>query len=143
MELYICMPTDITNYKFAFVEIKVKIIMERRGRMVRTSDSKRGSWVRISAKARRGIREQDTLKFTARGSHNKQNCLRHPYNLSKKKIKIIDIRTCQNKSQKVIWTIIINNLQRLTLCQVTFGQSLLNTTFQWTAIPWPPIIAFW
>jgi hypothetical protein len=38
----------------------------------------RGSWVRIAVKARRGICEQDTLKSTARGSHNKQNCLRHP-----------------------------------------------------------------
>jgi hypothetical protein len=35
------------------------------------------------AKARRGICEQDTLISTARGSH-KQNCLRHPPNLSKK-----------------------------------------------------------
>jgi hypothetical protein len=50
--------------------------------------STRGSWVRIPAKARlhtrRGICEQDTLKSTARGSHNKQNCLRHLSNLSKK-----------------------------------------------------------
>jgi hypothetical protein len=35
----------------------------------------------IGWKARRGIFEQDTLKSTARGSHNKQNCLRHPYSL--------------------------------------------------------------
>jgi hypothetical protein len=48
--------------------------MERRGRMVIT----RGPWVRrIPAKARRGICEQDTLISTARGSHDKQNCLRH------------------------------------------------------------------
>jgi hypothetical protein len=33
--------------------------------------------VRIPAKARRGICEQDTLKSTARRSQNKQNCLRH------------------------------------------------------------------
>jgi hypothetical protein len=39
--------------------------------------STKGSWVRIPAKARRGICEQDTLKSTARGSQNKQNCLRH------------------------------------------------------------------
>jgi hypothetical protein len=38
----------------------------------------RGSWVRIPAKAQRGICEQDTLESTAWGSHNKQNCLRHP-----------------------------------------------------------------
>jgi hypothetical protein len=37
----------------------------------------RGSWVRIPAMARRGICEQDTLKSTAWGSQNKQNCLRH------------------------------------------------------------------
>jgi hypothetical protein len=30
-----------------------------------------------TAKARRGICEQDTFKCTARGSQNKQNCLRH------------------------------------------------------------------
>jgi hypothetical protein len=48
--------------------------------MVRTSDSQpedRGF------EFRRGIFEQDTIKSTARGSHNKQNWLRHP-NLSKK-----------------------------------------------------------
>jgi hypothetical protein len=33
--------------------------------------STKGSWVRIPAKARRGICEQDTLKSTARGSQNK------------------------------------------------------------------------
>jgi hypothetical protein len=55
----------------------VKMKMERRGRMVRTSDSTKGSWVRIPAKALRGICEQDTLKSTARGSQNKQNRLRH------------------------------------------------------------------
>jgi hypothetical protein len=55
-------------------------IAERRGRMVRTS------WVRIPAKARRGICEQDTLKSTARGSQNKHNCLRHvPLTSVKKK----------------------------------------------------------
>jgi hypothetical protein len=36
-----------------------------------------GTWVRIPAEARRGICEQDTLKSAARGSQNKQNCLRH------------------------------------------------------------------
>jgi hypothetical protein len=41
-------------------------VVERRGRMV-------GTWVRIPAKARRGICEQDTLKSTALGSQNKQN----------------------------------------------------------------------
>jgi hypothetical protein len=48
----------------------------------------RGSWVRIPAKARRGICEQDTLKSTARGSQNKQNCLRHvpPNSVKKKKV---------------------------------------------------------
>jgi hypothetical protein len=51
-------------------------------RMYRT----RGSWVRIAAKARRGICEQDTLKFTAQGNHDKQNCLRHsPLTSVKKK----------------------------------------------------------
>jgi hypothetical protein len=49
--------------------------------------STRGSWVRIPAKARCGICEQDTLKSTARGSHNKQNCLRHPLPQYKKKKK--------------------------------------------------------
>jgi hypothetical protein len=37
-------------------------LVERRARMVSTSDS----WVRIPAKTRRGICEQDTLKSTAR-----------------------------------------------------------------------------
>jgi hypothetical protein len=46
--------------------------------------STRRSWVRIPATARHGIYEQDTLQSTVRGSHNKQNCLRHP-NLSLKK----------------------------------------------------------
>jgi hypothetical protein len=36
--------------------------------------STRGSWVRILAKARRGIYEQDTLKSTALGNQNKQDC---------------------------------------------------------------------
>jgi hypothetical protein len=49
--------------------------MERRVRMVRMSDSQ--PEVRIPANARRGICEQDTLKSTAQGIHNKQNCLRH------------------------------------------------------------------
>jgi hypothetical protein len=43
-------------------------------------------WVRITAKAWHGINEQDTLKSTARGSQNKQNCLRHvPLTSVKKK----------------------------------------------------------
>jgi hypothetical protein len=45
-----------------------------------------GSWVRIPTKARHGICEQDTLKYTAQGSHNEQNCLQHGTpNLSKKR----------------------------------------------------------
>jgi hypothetical protein len=50
-------------------------IVERRGRMVRTSDSQpegRGF------ESLRGICEQDTFRSTARGSHNKQNYFRHP-----------------------------------------------------------------
>jgi hypothetical protein len=47
----------------------------------------RGSWVRIPAKARHGICEQDTLKSTALGSQNKQNCLRHVPRTSVKKKK--------------------------------------------------------
>jgi hypothetical protein len=39
-----------------------RVVVERRGRMARMSGlSTRGSWVRIPAKARRGICEQDTL----------------------------------------------------------------------------------
>jgi hypothetical protein len=68
--------------------------VERRGRMVRTSDSQpegRGFESRRRAKARRGICEQDTLKSTARGSQNKQNCLRHvPLTLVKKKLPNIE-----------------------------------------------------
>jgi hypothetical protein len=57
-------------YHFDLIEDN---IVERRGRMVRMSDSQpegRGF------EPRRAIYEQDTLKSTARGSHNKQNCLR-------------------------------------------------------------------
>jgi hypothetical protein len=51
--------------------------------MAKMSDS----WVRIPAKVRRSICEQDTLKSTARGSHDKQNCLRHSPLTSVKKLK--------------------------------------------------------
>jgi hypothetical protein len=50
--------------------------VEHRGRMVRMSDSQPEG--RRFESRRRRIFEQDTLKSTARGSHNKHNCLRHP-----------------------------------------------------------------
>jgi hypothetical protein len=49
----------------------------------------RGSWVRILAKAQRGIFEQDTLKSTARGSHNKQKLLAAPLSKKNKKKNIL------------------------------------------------------
>jgi hypothetical protein len=56
-------------------------------------DNARGSWVRIPAKVRRDICEQDTLKSTARGSRDKQNCLRHsPITSVKKKERWCQIR---------------------------------------------------
>jgi hypothetical protein len=52
-----------------FINPSILTIVERRGRMVRMSDSQpeRGTWVRIPAKARRGrpICEQDILKSSS------------------------------------------------------------------------------
>jgi hypothetical protein len=51
------------------------LFVERRGRMVRMSVPQPDG---RGFESRRGICEQDTLKSTARGSYNKQNCLWHP-----------------------------------------------------------------
>jgi hypothetical protein len=51
--------------------------VERRGRMVRTSDSQPDGRGFESRRRHAVVSEQDTLKSTARGSQNKQNCLRH------------------------------------------------------------------